>query len=94
MAIMAERGTLSETARAESLQDQYEGAVLSLVIRDLAVASPASGEDAVMEVVTKVWTQAKQHAKTNRTSWAHLSWFVQNAIAQFVAGLRPQMAGC
>ncbi|MFD5565885.1 hypothetical protein [Kitasatospora griseola] len=83
------------THRSAPLQEQYEGAVLSLVVHDLATAAPAAGETAVMTIVTEVWDQAEQHAKSAiTTSWAHLSWFVQNAVQRFAAGLLPQTAGC
>ncbi|MFJ8443995.1 hypothetical protein [Kitasatospora griseola] len=86
--------TVVEQAGVADLQSHYEGAVLSLVVRDLAVAAPAADETAVMVIVTDVWVQAEQHATTALTSWAHLSWFVQAAVARFVGGLLPQMAGC
>ncbi|GAA2984451.1 hypothetical protein GCM10010519_18610 [Streptomyces lactacystinicus] len=77
------------------LQGQYEDQVIALVIRDLTSADPASSVGAVNAVVAEVWRQAEEHlAKAGRTGWAHLSWFVQNAIARLVSGARPQMAGC
>ncbi|WP_033252888.1 hypothetical protein [Kitasatospora phosalacinea] len=76
------------------LQEQFEGRVLALVVRDLSVVAPAADETAVMTIVAQVWKQAEQHAKTARTSWAHLSWFVQDAVSTFVNGLLPQTAGC
>ncbi|WP_043478293.1 hypothetical protein [Kitasatospora sp. MBT66] len=81
--------------RSAILQEQYEGRVLSLVIHDLAAVAPAAGESIVMELVADVWRQAEEHlAKASRTGWAHISWFVQNAVTEFIDGLRPQMAGC
>ncbi|MGW4805853.1 hypothetical protein [Kitasatospora sp. NPDC004272] len=82
------------THRSAPLQEQYEGAVLSLVVSDLASAAPAADETAVKAIVADVWSQAEQHAKSARTSWAHLSWFVQAAVTRFVSGLLPQTAGC
>ncbi|MEU4118920.1 hypothetical protein AB0F71_31060 [Kitasatospora sp. NPDC028055] len=80
--------------RSAPLQEQYEGRVLSLVIHDLAAVAPTASESIVMELVADVWRQAEEHlAKAGRTGWAHISWFVQNAIARFVGG-QPQMAGC
>ncbi|MEU8927510.1 hypothetical protein AB0D10_42505 [Kitasatospora sp. NPDC048545] len=77
------------------LQSQYEGKVLALVVRDLAPVDPKAGEGIVMELVTRVWEMAERHAATaGRTTWSHLSWFVQNAVTEFIDGLRPQMAGC
>lgn len=76
------------------LQEQYEGRVLALVVRDLATAAPAASETVVMELVAQVWEQVEGHFEKASTTWAHVSWFVQNTIARFVAGLRPQMAGC
>jgi hypothetical protein len=82
------------THRSAPLQEQYEGAVLSLVVSDLASVAQAADETAVMAIVADVWRQAEQHAKSARTSWAHLSWFVQAAVTRFVSGLLPQTAGC
>ncbi len=72
------------------LQGQYDGEVLALVVRDLEPVDPKAGEGAVSTVVAEVWKQAEEHLKSGRTGWAHLSWFVQSAIAQFAA----QTAGC
>ncbi|MFJ4799142.1 hypothetical protein [Kitasatospora purpeofusca] len=70
--------------RSAPLQEQYEGRVLSLVIHDLASVAPAASEGLVKELVADVWRQAEEHlAKAGRTGWAHISWFVQNAIATF-----------
>ncbi|MGA5823537.1 hypothetical protein ACPC54_37440 [Kitasatospora sp. NPDC094028] len=77
------------------LEGHYEAKVLALVIHDLATVAPAAGESVVMKLVAEVWEQAADHIeKTTNTTWTHLSWFVQNAVAEFINGLRPQMAGC
>ncbi|MFI9788491.1 hypothetical protein ACIHEI_34005 [Kitasatospora sp. NPDC051984] len=76
------------------LQSQFEGKVLALVIHDLAAVAPTAGESAVNALVAEVWKQAEKHFQKANTTWTHLSWFVQNAIAQFIDGLRPQTAGC
>ncbi|GAA2780766.1 hypothetical protein ACFQ0M_49085 [Kitasatospora aburaviensis] len=76
------------------LQDQYEARVLALVAHDLAVVAPAAGQSAVNALVANVWEQAEKHVEKANTTWTHLSWFVQNAITQFIEGIRPQMAGC
>ncbi|MEU3564587.1 hypothetical protein [Kitasatospora sp. NPDC006786] len=81
--------------RSAPLQIQYEGRVRSLIARDLAAVAPTADETTVSALVADVWRQAEEHlAKAGRTGWAHLSWFVQNAIARLVSGARPQMAGC
>ncbi|MFB7668334.1 hypothetical protein ACFC1R_31185 [Kitasatospora sp. NPDC056138] len=76
------------------LQDQYEDQVIALVIRDLTSANPAASVGAVNAVVAKVWEQAAEHVEWAATTWTHISWFVQNAVTEFIEGLRPQMAGC
>ncbi|MGW7582758.1 hypothetical protein ACWGLI_16675 [Kitasatospora sp. NPDC054769] len=74
------------------LQDQYDGKVLALVVRDLAPVDPKAGEGTVMELVTKVWELAERHAATaGRTTWAHLSWFAHHVVATRTT---EQMAGC
>ncbi|MFF1908254.1 hypothetical protein [Kitasatospora sp. NPDC058218] len=94
---LGHRAAQAETTLASHhstpLQEQYEGRVLSLVIRDLASVAPAAGEGTVMEIVADVWCQAEEHlARAGRTGWAHISWFVQNATASFAR--RQPMAGC
>ncbi|MFF2549076.1 hypothetical protein ACFVUY_41845 [Kitasatospora sp. NPDC058063] len=88
--------TPETTAGLATLEDQYEGRVLSLVIHDLAMIAPAAGERTVMKLVADVWRQANEHLTTvGRTSWAHISWFVQDTISRFVHPVgQPQMAGC
>ncbi|MFJ7280297.1 hypothetical protein [Kitasatospora sp. NPDC098663] len=76
------------------LQDQYEDQVIALVIRDLTSADPAASVGAVNTVVAEVWRQAAGHVEKAATTWTHISWFVQNAVTEFINGLRPQMAGC
>ncbi|MFD4659696.1 hypothetical protein ACFWP2_29175 [Kitasatospora sp. NPDC058444] len=89
----ATAATPETTAGPATLEDQFEGQVLSLVIHDLATVAPTAGESVVMRLVADVWRQAEEHlAKAGRTGWAHLSWFVQNAIATFARDI--QMAGC
>ncbi|MBD0671623.1 hypothetical protein [Streptomyces sp. CBMA156] len=81
--------------RSAPLQIQYEGRVRSLIARDLAAVAPAADETTVSALVADVWRQAEEHlAKAGRTGWAHLSWFVQNAITRLVGGAQPQMARC
>ncbi|MFF2751739.1 hypothetical protein ACFVVA_40155 [Kitasatospora sp. NPDC058048] len=94
MTSVASTAAIPETAAIPAtLEDQYESRVLSLVVHDLAMIAPAAGETTVMKLVADVWRQAEEHlAKAGRTGWAHISWFVQNAIATRAAGL--QMAGC
>ncbi|MFI6158180.1 hypothetical protein ACIBCA_36450 [Kitasatospora sp. NPDC051170] len=87
----------SEVSAVESaieLQGQYEEQVIALVIRDLTSADPAATVWAVNTVVAQVWKQAAEHVEKAATTWTHISWFVQNAVTEFIDGLRPQMAGC
>ncbi|MFI9332638.1 hypothetical protein ACIGZJ_34535 [Kitasatospora sp. NPDC052868] len=80
--------------RSAPLQVQYEDQVIALVIRDLTSADPAASVGAVNAVVAEVWKQAAEHVEKAATTWTHISWFVQNAVTEFIEGLRPQMAGC
>jgi len=74
---------------AGHIQSQYEARVIALAVQELGIVAPALGESAVMEIVTNVWEQAKRHeADGARTSWPHLSWFVQQAVANRREGLR------
>ncbi|MGW3185468.1 hypothetical protein ACWDD9_39980 [Kitasatospora sp. NPDC001119] len=83
------------THRSAPLQIQYEDRVRSLIARDLAAIAPTADETTVSALVADVWRQAEEHlARAGHTGWAHLSWFVQNAIARLLGGARPQMAGC
>ncbi|MFE6869615.1 hypothetical protein ACFVFS_24060 [Kitasatospora sp. NPDC057692] len=91
--IMPRLGARIESDPVAALQSQFEGQVLALVTRDLAVVDPAAGEGAISELVARVWDLASRHAATAaRTTWDHLAWFVDHALATRAAGL--QMAGC
>ncbi|MFJ4192121.1 hypothetical protein [Kitasatospora sp. NPDC089509] len=82
------------TELVAQIQHQYEDQVIALVIRDLTSADPAASVWAVNAVVARVWQQAANHIERASTTWTHLSWFAQNAVTEFIEGLRPQMAGC
>ncbi|MFJ1708714.1 hypothetical protein [Kitasatospora sp. NPDC088346] len=90
---MADRVMMPSTTPAEQLtpQVQYEGRVLSLVVRDLAAVEPKAGESVVMTLVAKVWELAERHASYTSTRWEHLSWFAHHVVASRAA---QQMTGC
>ncbi|MFF2123547.1 hypothetical protein ACFVXH_40085 [Kitasatospora sp. NPDC058184] len=90
----ASTGLVDGDEYGAGLQGQYEEQVVALVIRDLTAADPAATVGAVNAVVAQVWAQAAEHVRRAGTTWTHISWFVQNAITEFVGGARPQMAGC
>ncbi|WP_049658257.1 hypothetical protein [Kitasatospora sp. MY 5-36] len=91
--IMPGRGARIESGSVAALHTQFEGQVLALVTRDLAAVDPAAGEGTVAELVARVWELAARHAASAaRTTWDHLAWFVDHALATRAAGL--QTAGC
>ncbi|MFG2910895.1 hypothetical protein ACGF13_38345 [Kitasatospora sp. NPDC048286] len=91
--IMPGLGARIESGPVASLHAQFEGQVLALVTRDLAAADPTAGDGTVAELVARVWELAARHAATAAwTTWDHLAWFVDHALA--TRATEPQMAGC